>query len=212
MRKIEQKITKEDALVGKEDKEEKTVHKELSKCSNCPTEINEKVKHYSQDKFGKALCISCQDKERAREPKEEKKAKTDDPIAPKYIKLQGRNFVTHAGLLDEAHKKGLMKIETEVINVEKTDFKEGPVIIKATVNMTQKTGEKDKDGNKFYVHKQFTGIGDASKENVNSNVSKHIIRMGETRAINRALRLAVNIGMTSIDELEKTEEKREDKK
>ena len=51
-----------------------------------------------------------------------------------------------------------------------------------------------------------TGTGhltgrDACKGNVNPKIAPHIIRMAETRAVARALRLACNIGMCSVEEL-----------
>ncbi len=187
----QEKIGKNEAFVDKGEK------KESYKCSNssCGAEINWKIKSYSQDKFGKALCMKCQDKERNPETKQET-GKNDDPIAPKYIKLKGKNFVTHAGLLDEAHKKGLITIETDLINWEKD-----PIIVKAKVTLSEKTKEKDAEGKEVYFNTAFSAYGDASDKNVNDTVRLHKIRMAETRAINRALRLATNIGMTSVDEL-----------
>ena len=55
----------------------------------------------------------------------------------------------------------------------------------------------------------FTGIGDADKNNVNSNIAKHILRMSETRSVNRALRLATNQAETSIDEITDNDSKKE---
>lgn len=100
-----------------------------------------------------------------------------------YITLGGKTYVTQAGLLNEATKKGLKSIETEML-----EFKDQEIaVVKSKVTM--------KDGS------TFTGYGDATKENVNSMIVKHLLRMAETRATNRALRLATNIGVTSIEEL-----------
>lgn len=63
-------------------------------------------------------------------------------------------------------------------------------IVKATVKL-------ERDG-EFY---QFTGIGDASADNVNRNIAPHLIRMAETRAKARALRDAINVGVTAFEEL-----------
>lgn len=95
------------------------------------------------------------------------------------INLQGKDFVLHEGLLDAFHQNGGKEIRTELLSKD-------PWLFKATV-----VGEKG----------TYTGHGDASKENVNSAIARHIPRMAETRAINRALRFYNNIGMCSYEEL-----------
>jgi hypothetical protein len=102
------------------------------------------------------------------------------------ITRQGKQYVLFAGLLDEAHQNGLRGIDTELVQVPTTE--NGNVaVIKATVEM--------EDG------RTFSGIGDASPENVGRNIVPHIIRMAETRAKARALRDAVNVGATALEEL-----------
>lgn len=95
------------------------------------------------------------------------------------IELQGKSFILFEGLLDLFHQNGGKSIKTEIAS-------SAPLIIQATAE-----GEKG----------IFQGIGDADDNNTNSMISKHKIRMAETRAIARALRWYNNIGMCSLDEL-----------
>jgi hypothetical protein len=101
------------------------------------------------------------------------------------INFQGTDFVRYEGLLDEAHQQGLCRISTTLIQVPNDD--NGNVAIVAAEVETSKG--------------TFSGIGDASPANVNRMIAPHIIRQAETRAKARALRDAVNIGVTAIEEL-----------
>jgi len=102
------------------------------------------------------------------------------------ITRQGKQYVLFAGLLDEAHTRGLKVIDTELVQVP-TEENGQVAVVKARVEM--------EDG------RTFSGIGDASPENVGRNIVPHIIRMAETRAKARALRDAVNVGATALEEL-----------
>src|SRR5918911_3701915 len=102
------------------------------------------------------------------------------------ITRQGKQYVLFAGLLDEAHSRGLRGIDTYIVQVP-TEENGRVAVIKATVEM--------EDG------RTFSGIGDASPDNVGRNIVPHIIRMAETRAKARALRDAVNVGAVALEEL-----------
>lgn len=112
-----------------------------------------------------------------------------------YITRHGKTYILFAGLLDEAHSRGLAAIDTDLVQVP--DDSNGQVAItKATVTIEkadQSTGEVQAA--------TFSGIGDASPQNVSRNIAPHLIRMSETRAKARALRDAVNVGATSLEEL-----------
>ena len=107
------------------------------------------------------------------------------------IERGGRRFVLYAGLLEEAHARGLRSIDTELLQVPGAE--NGEVAIAKAVVRTE-------DG-------KFSGIGDANPGNVSGAIAPHIIRMAETRAKARALRDAINFGVTALEELsEETDE------
>lgn len=101
------------------------------------------------------------------------------------INWQGTDFVKYEGLLDEAHQQGLCRVATTLIQVPHDD--NGRVAIVAAEVETSKG--------------TFCGIGDAAPGNVNRMIVPHLIRMAETRAKARALRDAINVGVTALEEL-----------
>lgn len=105
------------------------------------------------------------------------------------IERQGKNFVLYAGLLEEAHEQGLKEITTTLIQLPTSE--NGNVAVCHAVVETEKG--------------RFTGLGDASLENVSSMMRVHLIRMAETRAKARALRDAVNVGVAALEELAEDE-------
>jgi hypothetical protein len=108
------------------------------------------------------------------------------------ITRQGKQYVLYQGLLDEAHARGLRGIDTELVQVP-TAENGNVALVKAMVEMEAADGSEGS--------RTFSGIGDASPENVGRNIVPHIIRMAETRAKARALRDAVNVGATALEEL-----------
>lgn len=99
------------------------------------------------------------------------------------IRLQGREYVTHSGLLWLAHDHGIESIETDLISWDRADR---AAVVKATA-----IGSRGR----------FTGYGDADPSNVGRAIAGACLRMAETRAVNRALRLYTGLGMTSAEEL-----------
>jgi hypothetical protein len=106
------------------------------------------------------------------------------------INLQGREYVTYEGLLDEAHKQGLRSIRTAIVQMPSA-ANEQTALVTAEIEFASDSGPR-----------LFTGIGDASPRNVSRAITPHLIRMAETRAKARAMRDGTNIGMTAIEELE----------
>lgn len=105
------------------------------------------------------------------------------------VERQGKSFVLYAGLLDLAHQNGLKSIKTELVQIPHEENNRVAIAL-ATVIL-------EKEG----VTYTFTGIGDAAPNNVAPAMQTCLIRMAETRSKARALRDAVNVGVTALEEL-----------
>ena len=101
--------------------------------------------------------------------------------------LDGRWYVTHAGLLRIAQRRRCSGIRT-ALQKELTDPAANRWIFKATVYKTTDS-------------KGFVGYGDADPTNTSPLVRGAEMRVAETRAVNRALRKAYGIGLCSVEEL-----------
>ncbi|MGH2447839.1 MAG: hypothetical protein ACRDFS_04470 [Chloroflexota bacterium] len=110
------------------------------------------------------------------------------------VNRQGKDFVLYEGLLDEAHRQGLKRVSTTLIQLP-TDENGQTAVVQAEVETEKGV---------------FAGIGDANPRNVNRMILPHTIRMAETRAKARALRDAVNVGVAAIEELSGAEEDRDE--
>ena len=101
--------------------------------------------------------------------------------------LDGRWYVTHAGLLRIAERRRCRGIRT-VLQERFSDLVVNRWMFKAIVYTT--CGSKG-----------FVGYGDADPSNVSPLVRGAEMRVAETRAVNRALRKAYGIGLCSVEEL-----------
>jgi len=99
------------------------------------------------------------------------------------IRLQGKEFITFSGLLITAHSNGLKSITPTLISY---DAQARAAVFSATVE-----GERG----------CYTAHGDADEGNVKRGMQGAILRMAETRAVCRALRMYLGIGMTAREEL-----------
>ena len=101
--------------------------------------------------------------------------------------LEGKWYVTHAGLLTIASRSGCSAITT-AIDHSASEPSIDRWVFKATVYKTSSS-------------KGFVGYGDANPSNVSPLVRGAEMRVAETRAVNRALRKAYGIGICSVEEL-----------
>ncbi len=105
----------------------------------------------------------------------------------RFIKnIKGKDFAIYAGLLDLAHRMGL--VELKAIPAQYPSKENDMRAICTSYARTS-------DG------KVFEDVGDADPRNTDSVISRHIIRMASTRAKARVLRDLTNIGMTCLEEL-----------
>ncbi len=101
--------------------------------------------------------------------------------------LDGRWYVTHAGLLRVAHHSRCCGIRT-VVQERLSNPSSNRWVFKATVYKSPRS-------------RGFIGYGDADPSNVSPLVRGAEMRVAETRAVNRALRKAYGIGLCSVEEL-----------
>ena len=101
--------------------------------------------------------------------------------------LDGRWYVTHAGLLRIAQRNRCSGMRTAV-DKGLSDPASSRWVFKATVYKSPRS-------------RGFVGYGDADPSNVSSLVHGAEMRVAETRAVNRALRKAYGIGLCSVEEL-----------
>jgi len=102
--------------------------------------------------------------------------------------LDGKWYVTHAGLLSIANRAGCSAITT-AIDHSASEPSIARWVFKATVYKARRS-------------KGFVGYGDADRSNVSPLVRGAEMRVAETRAVNRALRKAYGIGLCSAEELD----------
>jgi hypothetical protein len=101
--------------------------------------------------------------------------------------LDGRWYVTHAGLLRIADRNRCSGMRTAV-DKGLSDPASCRWVFRATVYKSPRS-------------RGFVGYGDADPSNVGSLVRGAEMRVAETRALNRALRKAYGIGLCSVEEL-----------
>ena len=101
---------------------------------------------------------------------------------------ENRKVVTFKELLALAHGN-LRSVHTEIVQLP-TIENGNMAIFRAVVTM------RDADGDLT-----FHGTGDAAPTSLRADMVQHLVRIAETRAVVRALRLAVGVGDTAAEEL-----------
>ena len=101
--------------------------------------------------------------------------------------LEGRWYITHAGLLRLSQRKRCSGINA-TLQKDLSDPSLSRWVFKATVYKS--SGSRG-----------FVGYGDADPSNCSTLVHGAEMRVAETRAVNRALRKAYGIGLCSVEEL-----------
>ena len=101
--------------------------------------------------------------------------------------IEGKWYVTHAGLLQIAMRRRCLGIRT-TLQEKMCDSNAGRWVFRAIVHKSPRS-------------RGFVGYGDADPSNVSSLVHGAEMRVAETRAVNRALRKAYGIGLCSVEEL-----------
>lgn len=107
------------------------------------------------------------------------------------VNLKGREYPVWAGVLNEAHKVGLVTLTTELVQMPHLDNGE-TAVVKATATFA--------DG------KVFSDYGDCSPRSTSPMLAAACIRLASTRAKGRVLRDAVNVGQTLLEELADTDD------
>ena len=95
--------------------------------------------------------------------------------------LHGKKYILHTGLLKLVHEHGPVNINVNIVSYAGVGAE---AVVTATVSGPRGT---------------FTEVGDASPENTRLRTAT--LRLASTRAVNRACRLYLGIGMTSLEEM-----------
>lgn len=114
-------------------------------------------------------------------------AKPFTPINPEelsedyFANVHGKRYILHQGLLKLAHENGPINISVEIVSYAGVGAE---AVVTATASGPRGT---------------FSDVGDAAPEN--TRLRSATLRLASTRAINRALRLYLGVGMTSLEEM-----------
>ena len=111
------------------------------------------------------------------------------------ISQQGRDYVLSDGLITGLHQLsgGYFDVETRL---EQLPNESNGMLAVCSARVTVFSPD-----DRERVLRSATGLGDASPQNVGRLIVPHLVRMAETRALSRALRTLLCLGMVSFEEL-----------
>ena len=118
------------------------------------------------------------------------------------IGIQGKDYILHSGLTYLMnHYFPAYSMQCKMIHFNPNENYKG-VIYKCTCSAPMIGAKAVIDGQVVEDIKVTTAHGDASPNNVGSRVRSSMLRVGETRAKNRAMRDFLSINMCSFEELD----------
>lgn len=118
------------------------------------------------------------------------------------ITLQGKEFTLFPGLVALAYDQSMVGMTTRKLQdpAEDNGYR---AIFEATSSFLvyDADGEIVRDGNGDPLIAKYTCQGDASPKDVKANMIPVLLRMAETRAMARSLRVGTGLATTAYDEL-----------
>ncbi|CCF85844.1 hypothetical protein [Nitrolancea hollandica] len=99
------------------------------------------------------------------------------------VDIKGKDAYSYRTLMNAAHEAGLIRVDAHLLH---HDPENGAAFFVAYAYFNDGT--------------VFVGHGDANQKNTNAGIGLHYFRMAETRAIARALALALNADANASDE------------
>jgi hypothetical protein len=118
------------------------------------------------------------------------------------IRLQGKEYILFPGLVALAKDQGMVGMQTAKLQ-DPTEENNKRCVFEATASFLayDRDGELVTDGAGNPLIATYTCQGDASPADVSRGILPHMLRMAETRAMARALRVGTGLAITAFEEL-----------